>query len=260
MLLRILKKALFAAVEQAVGSETSLAIAFSGGLDSSLLAKICKDIGVEVTLLTIGFTASYDISFSREIASEMGLPHKILKLDDECFENNVNLIRNKIKCNIISHIENCVGFFYIGRFAHANGFRSVLTANGCDELFCGYDRFRSVYNQGSATLMKLMEEKLENEFVLMQEIDSIVEEFGVKVKQPFLSPDFISLAKNIPIDQKINGPNDLIRKHILREVAVSMNVTNQSAMQRKKALQYSSMIHKNFCKVYRESCFMSDHN
>ncbi|MGI8832329.1 MAG: DUF7411 family protein, partial [Nitrososphaeraceae archaeon] len=91
-MLRTLKKALFAAVEQAIGSETSLAIAFSGGLDSSLLAKICKDMRVEVTLLTIGFTESYDISFSREIASKMGLPHKILKLDDESFESKVNHI------------------------------------------------------------------------------------------------------------------------------------------------------------------------
>lgn len=249
-MLRTLKKALFAAVEQAIGGETSLAIAFSGGLDSSLLAKICKDLGVEVTLLTIGFAESYDISFSRKIASKMGLPHIILKLDDECFESTVNHIRNKVRCNIISHLENCVGFFYIGKFAHANGFTSVLTANGCDELFCGYDRFRVVYNQGSATLMKFMNEKLENEFVLMQEIDSITGEFGIKMKQPFLSPDFISLARNIPIDQKINGPNDLFRKHILRELAVTMNVPNLSALQRKKALQYSSGIHKNFCKVY----------
>ena len=70
----------------------------------------------------------------------------------------------------------------------------------------------------------------------MQEIDSITHEFGIKIKQPFLSPDFISLAKNIPIDQKINGPNDLFRKHILREVVLSINVPNQSAMQRKKVL------------------------
>lgn len=105
--------------------------------------------------------------------------------------------------------------------------------------------------RGSTTLMKFMDEKLENEFVLMQEIDCITGEFGIKIKQPFLSPDFISLARNIPIDQKINGPNDLFRKHILREIAVSMNVPNQSAMQPKKALQYSSGIHKNFCKVYR---------
>jgi PP-loop superfamily ATP-utilizing enzyme len=39
-LLAILKKTLFEAVKQCIGKEISLAIAFSGGLDSSLLAKI----------------------------------------------------------------------------------------------------------------------------------------------------------------------------------------------------------------------------
>jgi asparagine synthase (glutamine-hydrolysing) len=250
---RILKKALIAAVEQAIGSETSLAIAFSGGLDSSLLARICGDLGLDVTLLTIGFSTSHDISFSKEIACKMNLPHEVLKLDSRCFEKYVNHICNIMKCNIISHIENCIGFFYIGKFARANGFSTILSANGCDELFCGYDIFRSAYNQGTAALMKLMEDKLENEFVLMQEIDCVVKEFGVKVKQPFLSPDFISLAKSIPIDQKINGHDDLVRKHILRRIAISMNVPIQSAMRRKKALQYSSLIHKNFCKLCRES-------
>jgi asparagine synthase (glutamine-hydrolysing) len=48
-----LKKALFEAVAETVKDETSLAIAFSGGIDSSLLAKICKDLGLKVILLTI---------------------------------------------------------------------------------------------------------------------------------------------------------------------------------------------------------------
>ena len=238
-------------MEQAIDSETSIAIAFSGGLDSSLLAQICKDFGIDVTLLTVGFSASHDISVSKERASIMNLPHKILKLDSECFEKDIAQIRNKVKCNTTSHIENCIGFFYIGRFAHANGYRTVLTANGLDELFCGYDIFRSAYNKGIAGIVKLMEEKLENEFVLMQEIDSLVKEFGVRVKQPFLSPDFISIAKRVPLNRKINGPNDLMRKHILRQLAVSIEVPHQSAMQRKKALQYSSLIHRHFCKLHR---------
>jgi asparagine synthase (glutamine-hydrolysing) len=257
-LLRILKTAVFAAVEQAIGNEASIAIAFSGGLDSSLLARVCKDFGIDVTLLTVGFSASHDIFFSREIASMMNIPHKILNLDRECLQKDIDLICNKVKCNITSHIENCIGFFYIGKFAHSNGYRTVLTANGCDELFCGYDKFRSAYNKGIAGLMKLMEEKIEDELVLMQEISSLAKEFGVRVKHPFLSPAFISFAKGIPVDQKINGPNDLMRKHILRQLAVSMKVPHKSAMQRKKALQYSSLIHSNFCKLYRESGSVSN--
>ena len=252
-MLKTLKNAAFTAVEQAINNETSIAIAFSGGLDSSLLAKICKDLGIDVTLLTVGFSESHDISFSKKISSIMNLPHRVLKLDNECFQKDIGKICKKVKCSITSHIENCIGFFYIGKFAHASGYGTVLTANGCDELFCGYDIFRSAYNQGIAGLVKLMEEKLENEFILMQEIDSVLKESGVAVKQPFLSSDFISFARSVPVDQKIKGPNDFVRKHILRQLAVSMEIPPESAMHRKKALQYSSLIHRNFCKLYRES-------
>jgi asparagine synthase (glutamine-hydrolysing) len=105
VLLRILKTAVFAAVEQAIGNETSIAIAFSGGLDSSLLAQMCKGFGIDVILLTVGFSASHDISFSREIASIINLPHKILKLDSERFQKDIDQICNKVKCNI-SILEN----------------------------------------------------------------------------------------------------------------------------------------------------------
>jgi asparagine synthase (glutamine-hydrolysing) len=249
VLLEDLIKALFAAVDHVIRNETNLGVAFSGGLDSSLLAKICKDIGADVTLLTVGFSGSLDIPFSKAIANKMNLPHKVLELDAESFRENADQIFNKIMCNVTSHIENCIGFFFIGRFAQANGFRTVLTANGCDELFCGYDRFRSTYKHGEKELMMLVDRKLENEFELMHETDRILNDLGVNLLQPFLTSEFISLAKSIPIDQKIIGPCDMVRKHILRKVAVSIDVPVQAAMQRKKAFQYSSLIHKNFCKL-----------
>jgi asparagine synthase (glutamine-hydrolysing) len=249
ILLEDLINALFAAVENAIGNETNLAVAFSGGLDSSLLAKICKDIGANVTLLTVGFSGSLDIPSSKAIANKMNLQHKVLELDTESLKEYTDQKFNKINCKIISHIENCIGFFFIGRFARANGFKTVLSGNGCDELFCGYDRFRSVYNHGEKELMMLTDKKLENEFELSQEIDRILNDLGVKLIQPFLTSEFITFAKSVPIDQKITGPCDMVRKHILRQVAVSINVPIQAAMQRKKALQYSSLIHKNFCKL-----------
>ena len=248
-----IRNALFAAVLQAIGNETRLGIAFSGGVDSTLLAKICKDIGIDATLLTVGFSRSRDVTFSVEIARIMNMPHKILKLDNERFHEDTKLVSNKIRCNITSHIENCIAFFYIGRLAHANNIHCILTANGCDELFCGYDRFRSVYPQGQTALMDLLDAKLENELVLMQEINRITEEFGVTVKQPFLLPDFISFAKGIPINYKISGPSDMVRKHILRKTASVIGVPTTTVMQRKMALQYSSLIHKEFCKGNKEA-------
>src|SRR5574341_224452 len=60
-------------------STKKFGIAFSGGVDSSLLAKICSDLEYDITLLTIGFNDSHDIVFSKKISKLLGLPHKTLE-------------------------------------------------------------------------------------------------------------------------------------------------------------------------------------
>ena len=239
-MLNDLKKALFEAVLDTINknSSSSLAVAFSGGIDSSLLAKVCKDIGMKVTLLTIGFQLSQDIEFSKQIALKLDLPHKISVLQPEQFQKDLLYVQQKIACRNVSHIENCIAYFYIARMANQNNLRSILTANGCDELFCGYNKFRLIYDEGI--------KRIANERLLLNEIDKITSEFGVLTKQPFFSQKFIDFAKDIPIEQKITGSNDFIRKHILRKLALSIGIPRESAMKPKKALQYSSLIHRNF--------------
>jgi asparagine synthase (glutamine-hydrolysing) len=123
-----------------------------------------------------------------------------------------------------------------------------LSANGCDELFCGYDGYRKAYSGGEAAIMKMMDEKIANEFALMGEIALVAGRFGVVVRQPFLSGRFIEFAKTIPVDQKIRGPDDMVRKHALRQAAILAGIPEESAMKPKKALQYGSLIHKHFKK------------
>jgi asparagine synthase (glutamine-hydrolysing) len=94
-------------------------------------------------------------------------------------------------------------------------------------------------------MLKLMEEKLANEFHLMKEISNVIRESGVQSFQPFLTNSFIDYAKAIPLEHKIRGPGDFLRKHIIREIALNIGVPKESAMYPKKALQYGSLIHKN---------------
>ena len=248
-----IKNALSNAVAETIKDEPSIAIAFSGGIDSSLLAKICKDLCLKVILLTIGFPESHDIEFSKGIASKMGLSHKIYKLKDEHFNDTIEYVRQKMGCQNMSHIENCVAYIYIASLASKIDSRLILTANGCDELFCGYNAYRLIYNHGKTRIIEMMDEKIENELKLMKEVEVVTKGFGVNFKQPFLSQNFISFAKDIPIDQKIRCSDDLVRKHILREAALSMGVPKESAMKPKKAIQYSTLIHKNFDRLQRQN-------
>ncbi|HXG06904.1 MAG TPA: asparagine synthase C-terminal domain-containing protein, partial [Nitrososphaera sp.] len=174
-----LRDALYDAVSDSV-PETRVTVAFSGGVDSSLLAKICLDLGKEVMLLTVGFPGSHDIGFARSIASKMGMNHKVLEIDYQDFKKNLTQVRQMIRCKNTSHIENCIAYHYIGKLAKQNGSDLILSANGCDELFCGYDGYRRAYNDGGqAAVMKMMSEKITNELTLMSEIAHVTGQFGV---------------------------------------------------------------------------------
>jgi asparagine synthase (glutamine-hydrolysing) len=243
-----LKKALYEAVFENI-PESKIGVAFSGGIDSSLLAKICRDLDKQVTLLTVGFPGSHDIRFAKDIALKMGMEHKALEIDYGDFLENLRRVRQAIRCENTSHIENCIAYFYVCKLAKQISLDIVLSANGCDELFCGYDEYRRAYSGGEAAIMKLMGEKIANEFTLMAEIAAVAGQFGVTVKQPFLSREFIEFAKTIPVNEKIKGPDDMTRKHVLRQAALSIGVPEESAMKPKKALQYGSSIHKYFKKA-----------
>ena len=54
------------AVKETV-TDKKIGVAFSGGVDSTLLAKLVKDMGYDIHLLTIGFQDSHDINFAKEV-------------------------------------------------------------------------------------------------------------------------------------------------------------------------------------------------
>src|SRR5919198_1471027 len=97
-----LKQALYDAVRESV-PEAEIGVAFSGGVDSSLLAKICLDLGKKITLLTIGFPGSHDIGFSKNIASKMGVKQHIAEIDYDEFTKDLSRVRQTIKCENTSY-------------------------------------------------------------------------------------------------------------------------------------------------------------
>jgi len=229
--------------------DKQIGIAFSGGVDSTLLAKICVDLGYNVILLTIGFEDSHDVMFSQEISKILGYDHKIEKIKLTNFSKVSKEIKKIIKIDNLSWIENCIAFYYVSKLAKRYDVKKVITANGIDELFCGYNAYRNAIKSGEPYVMELMESKLENEIKMMKAVNLAASQFGVMLIQPFLSQDFIDFAKKIPLKHKIHDSDDLLRKHIIRELALKIGVPEISSNKRKKALQYGSLIHKTLMKI-----------
>ena len=230
-------------------TDSKIGIAFSGGVDSTLVSKICKELGFDITLLTIGFPNSHDIEFAKEVNAKLDYKHEILEIESDSFNEISKKINQKIKTENISWNENCIAFYYVSKLAKSLGLSTVVTANGIDELFCGYNAYRDVFESGESAIIELMNSKLDNELKMMKAVNDVASEFDVKILQPLLSSTFIDFAKNISISEKISGKDDLLRKHAIRKLALDVGVPEFSANKRKKALQYGSKIHKALIKT-----------
>jgi asparagine synthase (glutamine-hydrolysing) len=229
-------------------SDNKIGVAFSGGVDSTLLAKLLRDMDYDINLLTVGFHESHDINFALEVNQILGYQHNILEIDPITFKEISSEVHNIIKTDNLSWNENSIAFYYVSKLAQEHGLRTVVTANGIDELFCGYNSYREAINIGEEEVINMMNSKLENETDMMIAVNNVCSEFEVKVVQPLLSPSFIDFAKKIPISEKIHGSDDLMRKHIIRRLALDCNIPEISAQKQKKALQYGTQIHKALLK------------
>ena len=226
-----------------------IGIAFSGGVDSTLISKICSDMSYDVTLLTIGFPESHDILFAKQVNEFLKYPHHVLEINYETFPAISSKIRQKIDTDNLSWNENCIAFHYVSELANSLDLDTVITANGIDELFCGYSVYREAFSGGESKINKVMLTKLDNELKMMKAVNLIASEFGVNILQPLLSKKFIEYAKTVPISEKIHDSEDLYRKHIIRKLAREINVPELSCVKRKKALQYGSKIHRVLLKT-----------
>jgi len=229
--------------------QKKIGIAFSGGVDSTLVSKICTDMGYDVVLLTIGFSESHDIVFSKEVNDFLNYSHHILEIDPKTFPKITTDIHKVINTDNLSWNENCIAFYYVSKLARSLNLDTVITGNGIDELFCGYNAYREAFAGGETKINEVMDLKLDNELKMMKAVNVIASEFDVKILQPLLSPKFIEYAKTVPINEKILSSDDLYRKHIIRKLAIEVDVPELSCNKRKKALQYGSKIHKSLLKT-----------
>ncbi|MFB5647801.1 MAG: asparagine synthase C-terminal domain-containing protein [Candidatus Nitrosomaritimum yanchengensis] len=230
-------------------SKKRIGIAFSGGVDSTLISKICHDLRYDLTLLTIGFPESHDVLFAKQVNQQLSFPHKVLEIESTSFPDVSFMIHQKIKTENLSWNENCIAFYYVSKLANSMGLDTVVTANGIDELFCGYNAYRDAIAGGDSKILELMDAKLDNEIEMMKSVNLVASEFGVMIVQPLLSQEFIAFAKTIPTSEKIHDSKDLVRKHIIRRLASEVGIPEISCYKRKKALQYGSKIHKALLKT-----------
>ena len=124
-------------------SDVPVGAYLSGGLDSSITAALAKNLNRErLCTFSVEFdNPEYDESvFQREVVRRLGTEHRTVR----CSHDDIG----RVFPNVIRHTEVPIlrtapaPLFLLSRLVRESGYKVVLTGEGADEAFGGYDIFK----------------------------------------------------------------------------------------------------------------------
>ena len=218
-------------LQNAVRECESQWIALSGGLDSSILAHLRKDLKPQaITIITKDFLGT-DLTFAQIIAKHTGLPLSLMQVTMEEVLDSINeTIKILDNFNDIEIRNSIVPHLYLNSLKE-KGVDSVITGDGADEIFAGYN-----------FLLKKSNDEIDQELERIKKImhfpsRNIAESLNMKVETPFLDEDVIKFSNSIPISRKINVKEDkkygkwILRKTFEKDLPKNIIWREKSPMQ-----------------------------
>ena len=216
-ILRVTREKLVESVERQMMGDVPVGVFLSGGLDSSLVAAIAAPYlekrGEQLKTFAVGTEDSADLIAAREVAEFLGTEHheRIYTAEDalEALPKVVRTIENYDPSLVRSAVPN----FMLAELT-AKHVKVVLTGEGADEIFAGYEHLREIDDDGELhdEIVRMIE-SLHN--LNLQRCDRVTMAHGLEARVPFLERDVIELGLKLPAGWKVSG-EDQPEKRLLR--------------------------------------------
>tara|TARA_Y100000590_G_scaffold217913_1_gene246848 strand:- start:528 stop:1478 length:951 start_codon:yes stop_codon:yes gene_type:complete len=203
---------IYSILEEVISECKSNWISLSGGLDSSIIGHFITDKAPNsLAIITKDFLGT-DLTYSQIISKHLNIPLEICYVStDQILDGIKNTIKILKNYNDIE-IRNSIVMYLSLDALHKKNVKTVLTGDGADEIFAGYN-----------FLLKKSKEEIKDELKRIKKImhfssQEIAKTFGIEVESPFLDNRVIDFADSIPVSMKVNNKNEKIfGKWILRK-------------------------------------------
>ena len=239
------QETLFNAIKKRLVGQERVGVLLSGGVDSSLVAKIAKEFIPEVIGYTGGIEGSSDLINAKIAAESLGIPLKIRILNHDTILGILPEVIEAIEDRDLLQVEAAIPMFAALESAKADGIRVMLSGQGADELFAGYEWYPTIYKEkGEKVLLDNMWEDITNAYRdTLEREDKMSMWNSIELKVPLLDPEVIKISMMISPRLKINHQTRL-GKVLHRELAKKLGIPSRICLRNKEGAQHGSGIHQ----------------
>ncbi len=208
---------LIAAVRRQMMGDVPVGVFLSGGLDSAIVAAIASRHlarnGERLKTFAVGTTGSADLLAARVAAGHLDTEHHERVYDSREAVRALPGVVRAIEHFDPSLVRSAVPNFLLAEMT-AQHVKVVLTGEGADELFAGYEYLRGFTSPASlqAELLRTVH-GLHN--LNLQRCDRVTMAHGLEARVPFLDHQVIAFAFGLPMAWKQSAPGEL-EKRLLR--------------------------------------------
>lgn len=247
-------------------------VVFSSGIDSTLVTVLASKYS-DVTAYSVGIKDSEDLKYVMKAKEDLPFRIKVIEIDDD---NVAGILPDLVKITgTTDPLKVSVGIplYFASRETKKDGLKVMLSGQGGDELFGGYNRYLKIAAAGDGEeLRRALQKDVDNAYIDNLDRDiAISKAFGIDLRFPYMDEAFGKYATNIPTTLKVYEVKDgekesfscvdviegkkFIRKYLLRHLAAQAGVPKYILDRKKKAAQYGSGSEKIVTGLARKNSF-----
>ena len=240
---------------------TDDAVAFSGGIDSTLVANGFPD----APLYVVGFEGCHDIAAAREAAAAIGRGDdlRVIELSHDDLVDAVPRVAAAIGRTNPMDVTIALPLLVVAERAAADGYDRLALGQGADELFGGYAKVvepADDHRVDSDTVRGAVRETIETLPGQLERDVCGLSAAGVEPVTPFLQDRVVDAALRLP-GGLLATPD--ARKVALRRFArETVDLPESVAGAEKKAVQYGTYVSRELDRLARQHGYkrrMDDH-
>ncbi len=143
-----IEELLFSSIEKRINCDVKVGTLLSGGIDSSLISSIYSKISNQkIDTFSIGYKTykKYsELPFAKIVANSINSNHTAIELEKKDFINSLEDVFEALE---EPHADPAsIALYHLSKTIKQAGIKTVLSGEGSDELFLGYDNYAKFLN------------------------------------------------------------------------------------------------------------------